>query len=62
MMKGYSVCAISQYVQFLNGHKQTFRHEKYRNSSEISKKVWELKDKGSFTYDVITLGGEGVSK
>ena len=30
-----------------NGHKQTFRHEKYRNSSEISKKVWELKDKGS---------------
>ena len=30
-----------------NGRKQKFRHEKYRNSSEISKKVWELKDKGS---------------
>ncbi len=27
-----------------NGHKQTFRHEKYRSGSEISKKVWELKD------------------
>ena len=28
-----------------NGHTQTFNHEKYRHSSEISKKVWELKDK-----------------
>lgn len=30
-----------------NGHNQTFRHEKHRNSSEISKKVWELKDAGT---------------
>ena len=30
-----------------NGHKQTFTHDKYRNRSEISKKVWELKDKNT---------------
>ena len=34
-----------------NGHKQTFKHDKYRNSTEMSKKVWELKDK-NVDYDI----------
>ncbi len=27
-----------------NGHKQALTHDKYRHSTELSKKVWELKD------------------
>ncbi len=27
-----------------NGHQQSFNHEKYRHSTELSKKAWSLKD------------------
>ena len=27
-----------------NGHKQSFAHERYRTSTELSNKIWELKD------------------
>ena len=30
---------------------QTFTHDRYRNATEVSKKVWELKDK-NVDYDI----------
>ena len=32
-------------------HKQSFKHEKYRNQKELSKHVWALKDK-KIAYDI----------
>ena len=33
-----------EFKKRFNNHQTSFRHEAYRNRTELSKKVWELKD------------------
>ena len=42
----YIGLASNSFKERYNNHQQSFRHEKYRNSTSLSKYIWTLKNKG----------------
>ncbi|XP_057313453.1 uncharacterized protein LOC130654828 [Hydractinia symbiolongicarpus] len=42
----YGLCE-GEFKERFNNHKKSFRHEKYRNETELSKLIWRLKDDGT---------------
>ena len=42
--KGYYGLTQNEFKMRVSGHKTTFNHQKYKTSTTLSRKVWELKE------------------
>ena len=51
-VKQYIGLTSNTFKERYNGHNTSFRSEKYRKETELSKYVWELKDQGINNYTI----------